>query len=249
MRHDDDGSDYFSEAFAREAAPIEHEHHPDLDLLFASLEGELASELQSKLSAHLATCETCRLRWNQLAGHLQEAASIHGTRSRVPALDAFVGERATPRTTLTDWLRSLFETRAYVVVAASAAALALTLAVAIPLVRAPTVRTSEQIRVLDDRIAILQNKLDTLSQIGSNVPNQGFTPPGIVVADLAQFDWRTLTPYTVRTGDNWEGIAERLLGNADLWPLVWLLNSEVGSPDAPPPPDQIIQLPTPRSGP
>ncbi len=248
MRQDDGGSSFFERVFARETSPIEHEHHPDLDLLFASLEDELAPELRSRLSAHLATCEPCRARWKRLTNHLQDASRIHESRSRVPSLDTYVGERASRRPPLADWVRAIVGTRTYVVVAASAAALALTLAVTIPLVRAPAVRTSEQIQDLGGRIAALQDQLEDLSQISDNVLNQGFVSPGIVVADIERFDWDTLTSYNVQTGDNWEGIAERLLGSADLWPLVWLLNRDVGPPGAPPPPGSTIQLPTPQSG-
>ena len=120
MTHDDEHSGFFFKTFAAEAAPIEHEAHPDLDLLYASLQGDIAPDVQSKLSGHLATCEACRLRWKTLQRHMQDATEVHGARSRVPTLDAYVADRTAPQTTLADWLHSLFEARTFAIAASAA---------------------------------------------------------------------------------------------------------------------------------
>jgi nucleoid-associated protein YgaU len=246
MTHDDEHSSFFFKTFAAEVAPIEHDAHPDLDLLYASLQGDIAPDVQSKLSSHLATCEACRLRWKTLQRHMHDATEVHGARSRVPTLDAYVADRTAPQTTLADWLHSLFEARTFAI-AASAAVLALALAVAIPFVRAPALHTSEQIQILNERVMGLQDRLGALTNLGNSIPNQSSLGAGIVVADLKALDWENPTSYGVQPGDNWEGIAERQLGDADLWPLVWLLNRDIGPPDAAPPVGSILRLPTPQS--
>ena len=248
MAQGNDHSDFFLETLGNEVAPIEHSDHPDIDMLFASLQGSIAPAVQSRLSAHIATCESCRARYTELNGRMEEATQIHESRSRVPSLDVYVRERTARPETLPNWLRSLFETRVYVV-AASAAMLALVLVVAIPLMRGPAVRTSGQIQALDERVANLQNQLAVLTSLSGGIPNQSSFGAGVVVADLTALDWENLTPYTVQPGDNWEGISERQVGDADLWPLVWLLNREVGTSDAAPPVGSTLHLPTPWSNP
>jgi len=243
MRSVEGDSSFFSRTIAHEASPIQHEEHPDLDLLLASLEGDIVPELQSKLSAHIATCEGCRAKWRKLADSLHQATQTQMSRSRAPTFDVYLRERIAPRSTWVEWLRSLFEVRTVAFVAASAAAVALVLAVAVPLVRQPVVRTSQQIETLDERVANLQNRLDVLTQYSDSIPYP--VSSGITVADLMAYDWQTLVPYVVQPTDSWEGIAEQRLGNADLWPLIWLLNRDVGPSDAPPPWGTSIWLPTP----
>lgn len=250
MKSDEDRAEFPSEILAHEVAPIEHDRHPDLDLMFAALEGTIRPEVRSRLSAHIATCRSCQARWKNLSQRVGEAAETQKGSARVPSFDAYVRERVPRRTTLADRLRELFEVRAVVFAAASTAALAVMLAVAIPLVRGPTVRTSKQIEALSNRIEILQNRLgpvDNLSQFGNDILTSGDGARPISAAALNAFDWAAVVSYTVRPGDNWEGIAKSELGSPDLWPLVWLLNRESGPPDAPPPSGEEIYLPMPRS--
>ena len=249
MTGEKDHSDFFSKTIDHETAPLDHVDHPDIDLLFSSLQGDLAPDVRSALSAHLATCPACRARYHELETRLGDAAETHDARTRVPALDEYVHEHSASRTPIAEWIRSLFEPRSYVLVAASAAAVALVLAIAIPLVRGPSLRTSSQIELLNNRISDLQGQLTSLSGLSNGIPNQSPVGSGLVVSDLTRFDWERPTPYAVQPGDNWEGIAERELGDADLWPLVWLLNREIGTPDTAPPVGATINLPAQRSSP
>jgi len=250
MKGDDNRAEFFSEILAHELAPIEHDSHPDLDLMLAALEGTIQPEVRSKLSAHIATCRSCRVRWKRLSQRVAEATETQKGRTRVPSFDAYVSERVPRRATLVDRLRELFEVRTVTLAAASTAALAVMLAVAIPLLRGPAVRTSEQIEALSSRIEVLQNRLgpsDGLSQFGNDVLSSGDGARPISAPALNAFDWDTVVSYTVRPGENWEDIAKDQLKSADLWPLVWLLNRESGPPDAPPPAGEEIVLPTRRS--
>jgi len=249
MTREEDRPSFFSKTIEGEATPIDHVDHPDLTLMFSSLEGDLAPDVRSALAAHLATCTTCHARYRELERRLQDAAEAHDARARVPSFDAYVHEQSGTRTTMSEWIRSLLEPRPYVLVAASAAALALVLAVAIPLVRGPSLRTSGQIELLNNRISDLQSQLISLADLNHGIPNQSSVGNALVVSDLTRLDWERPAPYAVQPGDNWEGIAERELGDADLWPLVWLLNRDIGTPDVAPPVGATLELPTPRSSP
>jgi len=253
MKGDSGPVDFFSKTLSSEVGSIDHDSHPDIDLMLAALEGALEPEIRSGLSAHIATCESCRKQWKQLAERLLDAAATQTQRSRVPSLGTYIAQRvprrAEARSPVADWLRSLFETRVLATAAASAAVLALTLAVGIPLLRGPAVRTSEQLEMLSNRITTLQSQLEEDTpgfQFGNNTLSTGEVARPISAAALNAFDWETLVPYTVKPGDNWEQIAQQKLGSAVLWPLLWYINRESGPPDAQPPVGESVLLPTPR---
>jgi len=244
--------EFFSATITGETTPIEHLDHPHVDLMLAVLEGETSIDVQSRLNAHIATCDSCRARWNRLTWHLKEACEVQEAKSHVPSLDAHIKRWLVVPPTLADRLRLLFETRVVVVAAVSAAALALAFALAIPFVRGPALRTSQQIEALDDRLAVLQQQLDgfgVFRPFGDDISVGEIDSPGIAAADLEALDWSTLAPYVVRPADTWERIAEEELGNPSLWPLVWLLNRETAPPDTPPPAGATVVLPAPKSSP
>lgn len=61
----------------------------------------------------------------------------------------------------------------------------------------------------------------------------------------SQVNWQALEPYAVRTGDTWQTLAARRLGDPSAWPVLWLLNSDVSSPDQDPPVGTTVLLPAP----
>lgn len=243
MPRDDDREGFFLRTIQHEGAPMSHQHHPSLEMLFDALDEAAPLEARSRVSAHLANCEPCRARWKRLKGRLVDEYQVLKDGSHVLDFDALVSQRAASRVGWREWLRSLFVTRTIVVAAAAAAALVLAAAIAIPWIRPSALRTSEQIEVLTNEIEMLRNQVDAFTSVGSVIPNNGFLILGIQAKDLLAYDWENLQIYDVQPGDTWESIADEQLGDVMLWPLIWLLNRDLGPPDVAPPPSAALDLP------
>lgn len=244
MQTSDDHPDFFMRTIGHEVTSIEHREHPTLEMLFDAASDDASAGARSKLSAHLVTCEQCRTRWRRLTANLQEEAQVLQAESRVPALNAHIPATAPSRSAFSQWLRLLFETRGYVLVAASAAVVALTLSISIPLMRAPALRTSEEIQSLAGEIEHLQNQLSSFTGPANTLLNNVVTSSGPTAEDLASFDWENTWVYFAMPGETWETIAESQLGDRRLWPLIWLLNRDSGPPEAPPADGAPIRLPS-----
>jgi predicted anti-sigma-YlaC factor YlaD len=132
---DEGCSGRFAEIIAREVSPLDHHEHPGLERLFDLSSHDVSSETRAELVGHLATCEACRGRWKKLQAHLHDEATVLGSRARIPSLAQYIGERSARRRSVPTWTRRLFESKPYMVLAASAATLVLTLGVSIPLLR------------------------------------------------------------------------------------------------------------------
>lgn len=65
---------------------------------------------------------------------------------------------------------------------------------------------------------------------------------GIVIPK--NLDWSDMSSYTVQPGDSWESISLNELGEARLWPLIFLLNAGHGPSERIPSPKENILLPS-----
>ena len=250
MKNETDFGTFIEKVIARETAPIAHEQHPALEILIDSLAGELSPDTQSKLAAHLATCPTCCDRFKMLKKTLQEEQAVLETRTRVPNLAELVQKRQPTGvgSQLRDWVYSLVHTPtvkpALTVAATALVTVGITLSVVIPLLRNPTMSTTDQLTTLTAQVEILENQLGLLIQGGFSIPDNFQITP-VTAEELLRWNWQTLRSYTTKEGDHWESIASDLLGNRDLWPLVWLLNADKGlPPDGSLPSGEMIRLPT-----
>jgi hypothetical protein len=243
-RKENDRESPFVNAARHEMTPVEHSTHPGDDRLLSALDGELASEERSALHAHLATCEECRARWTTWKARFRNEVSSLSSTAGVPNLQDYIRTRQPEASSGGGWLRQLASRRSTVGLAAAAATLAVVVAVAIPLVWTPSLRTEEQVRALSSRITDLQNQIDISSGFGLPINND--LAGGLITEMLLHaYDWTDWAAYEVEVGDDWLLIAETQLGNADLWPLLWVLNAERAQ-DGPLTPGETVWLPKPH---
>lgn len=235
----------FAELIAREVSPLEHQEHPDLEKLFDLSSQDVSSETRAELVGHLATCEACRGRWKKLQAHLHDEEAVLRSRVRVPSFAQYIGERSARRRTVPAWTRQLFESKPYMVLAASAATLVLTLGVSIPLLRGPAVR---RVAELSGEVQQLRNQIASSPSTGNTIGNGLGASRGITAQDLTTLNWENPRAYVVKAGEDWQEIAQTELGDEQLWSLLWLYNRETAPADAPPKAGTTIRLPTPYGG-
>ena len=224
------------QAVQHDTQPREHTVHPDLARLFAALSDEMPGEERSVLSAHLATCSDCRERWDGLATLLSDEQQVLDQRVRTASLDVVVRNRMPE--TLWGRLRTSWKTFVaaptgnpmFAAAAASVVAVGIALAVALPLLQPPVRTTADQVGVLVARVEHLQRQVESLAQGSISIP-AGIASSQVTHEVLARFDWQSLRPYVVRPLEDWETISETELGDAALWPLLWLLNGAAVDPD------------------
>jgi hypothetical protein len=238
-------SGQFAKLIAREVSPLEHQEHPGLEKLFDLSSQDVSSETRAELVGHLATCEACRGRWKKLQAHLQDEEAVLRSRVRVPSFAQYIGERSARRRSVPTWTRRLFESKPYMVLAASAATLVLTLGVSIPLLRGPAVR---RVAELSGEVQQLRNQIATSPWTENTIANGLGTPSGITAQDLTTLNWQNPRVYVVEAGEGWQEIAQNELGDERLWPLLWLYNREIVPADASPKAGTTIHLPTPYGG-
>ena len=238
----------FAELIAREVSPLEHEEHPGLEKLFDLSSQDVSSETRAELVGHLATCDACRGRWKKLQSHLHDEEAVLCSRVRVPSFAQYIGERSARRRSVPAWTRQLFESKPYIVLAASAATLVLALGVSIPLLRGPALLTSERVAELSGEVQQLRNQIGSSSWTGNTIANGLGTSRGITAQDLTTLDWENPRAYVVEAGEDWQEIAQNELGDERLWPLLWLYNREIVPADASPKAGTTIHLPTPYGG-
>jgi len=235
----------FAELIAREVSPLEHEEHPGLEKLFDLSSQDVSLETRAELVGHLATCEACRGRWKKLQSHLHDEEAVLRSRARIPSFAQYIGERSERRRSVPAWTRQLFESKPYMVLAASAATLVLTLGVSIPLFRGPALlRVAE----LSEEVQQLRNQVATSPWTGNTMSNGLGTSSGITAQDLTTLNWENPRAYVVKAGEGWQEIAQNELGDEQLWSLLWLYNREVVPADASPKAGTTIHLPTPYGG-
>jgi hypothetical protein len=197
------------------------------------------------LVGHLATCEACRGRWKKLQAHLHDEEAVLRSRVRVPGFAQYIGERTARRRSVPAWTRQLFESKPYMVLAASAAALVLALGVSIPLLRGPAER---RVAELSGEVQQLRNQIASSPWTENTIANGLGTSRGITAQDLTTLNWENPRAYVVKAGEDWQEIAQNELGDEQLWPLLWLYNREIVPADAAPKAGTTIHLPTPYGG-
>jgi hypothetical protein len=216
-----------------------------LEKLFDLSSQDVSSETRAELVGHLATCEACRGHWKKLQAHLHDEEAVLRSRVRVPSFAQYIGERSARRRSVPAWTRQLFESKPYMVLAASAATLVLTLGVSIPLFRGPALlRVAE----LSEEVQQLRNQVATSPWTENTIANGLGTSSGITAQDLTTLNWENPRVYVVKAGEDWQEIAQNELGDERLWSLLWLYNRETVPADASPKAGTTIHLPTPYGG-
>lgn len=177
MAHKEDFNAFMLDAVAHETAPIDHEHHPPLDVFFDSLAGELAPDAQSEFTAHVATCPQCRARWQSLNEALQNEREALSIKEQVPNF----AEVARQRNEKASWTKRVHEAitvllpkrgfgAIWVTAMASVTAIIVALVVTVPALWGPGVAVSENLAALSHEVKALQGQIGELAQGGITIP-------------------------------------------------------------------------------
>ena len=189
MKHKDDFDTFMLDAVGYEATPIEHEHHPSLEVFFASLAGELPPDEQSKFAAHVATCLHCQTRWQSLSDSLYHENEALANKARVPSF-VEAAHKQNKNSNLVRRLHDLTRTllfkrgvsQVWAAATASVVAVAIALAVVIPILPRSYTASTESITALTHEVEALQEQVGLLAHSGVTIPaNIGFSSaPSII---------------------------------------------------------------------
>lgn len=238
------------ETLIRETGPLPGNEHPDLSLMMGRLAGEFDGPEQSRLSAHIATCPTCSERWQKLHAALRSEQGALDAKAEVRDLRTLVEARS--RIAVADGVFRRTRERArvgarhpaFVAALSGAVAIALSLAAAIPLLRGPVVATSTRLNELTTEVLELRDQMGN-SYAGITAIANSLTSSREPMADkLERYDWEALQAYEAQPNETWQSVCRDLLGDEELWPLVWLINRNVGSPSGTLHLGEMIRLPT-----
>jgi HAMP domain-containing protein len=180
--------EFVQKAVTHEVSAIPHNQHPSLDIFLDAWGGELAKDVQSSFTAHLATCPVCRDRWRTLKKTLKSEQQMLEVKARVPSLNELVRQRRGVRgARVREWIRSLWPAQSLrPALAAAVVSVAITLAVVIPLLQGPVVATSERLAVLTHEVETLQGQVGLLAQGGITIPANIAPTSEITLDDLSQ---------------------------------------------------------------
>jgi len=224
-KEQNENPDFFLRTMRAEMAERSHDVHPSEQDLLALAAGDMDDENRSRVHAHLATCEECHARWKRVNTCLHEEMTSLDRRSTAPSLVSHVRRnRRVEGKDRARW-RSLLQTRVLVTAASAVAVVAIAFGVMIPSLQNSSQRMQEHIATLSGEVQSLRNQMQWGPVIGN-----GITMPSIDEELLNRYNWDDPFAYTAKPGDTWRSIAEDQLGHVSLWPLIWLMNRELGAP-------------------
>ena len=233
------------------------------ETFIASLAGDLNQSEEDRLSAHLLVCPSCADEYARLERSLRQEEERLLTQARVPSL----AERAARKKRNWSLLASAFPigqygTRSLLVLVT--AALLITLAVIIPLHylpgRAPAIITADEQMVpkgdsttapTTEVVAEFtpESLVDRLDSMAGYEPWRatafviGYLRSSGVPLHSAALAFERQTTYTAVGSDTWRTVAQKTLGDADLWPIIILLNHNRTQHGEFPPAGTMLRVP------
>ena len=244
------------------------------ETFIASLAGELTESEEDLLTAHLLVCPACAREYASIARSLQQEQELLSEEARVPSLAAQVQRKREEeqRGWRHGWhvLSSLLppkEHRLRGAIEVAAVGLIITLSVILPLHY--LAEKSPAIIPTDGQMVA---KGDALIETGVNAPSE-LTPSALVekLDSMAGYEqWRAAafvigylrsagvplgsgalsferqTTYTTQVNDTWRMVAEKAVGDWNLWPIIILLNHDRTDHGEFPPAGTILRVPEAR---
>ena len=233
------------------------------ETFIASLAGDLNQSEEDRLSAHLLVCPSCAYEYARLERSLRQDEERLFMRARVPSL----AEQATRKKrnwNLLAYFLPLGQYGTRSLLALATVALLITLAVIIPLhylpERAPAIITADEqmvpkgdstIAPTTEVVAELspESLVDKLDSMAGYEPWRatafviGYLRAAGVPLGKASLAFEHQKTYTTQASDTWRTVAKKTLGDADLWPIIVLLNHNRTQNGEFPPIGTILRVP------
>ena len=259
-----------TEVFRRDTALVEHTSHPDAATLLAYIGGDMPPERRARLAAHLATCPSCQERRLELTELVKAEVAQLSSQCQLKPFTELAKNRRGVIATLRKWLpQPRWQLRPlYLALVSTGAAVALALALIFSL--SVNKATLQRLESLEEKLTGLENQI-TLgfgipSQFGKQPPTAQelqtlldrtatIEDPWQVALVVGTFlnehgillderiDWTELTAYIVQPGDTWESVAQKVLKDSSLWPLLCVVNAGLKDPTEGLSPGETILVP------
>ena len=255
---------------AHETEPLEGVCACDAETLISSVAGELSTSEEERLAVHLLLCPACAKEYASIEKALQQDVDRLSAQIRVPSLAEYArGKRAGKG----GWrvLISLFsieQHRLRSLFALVVAALVIASAVIIPLRyfsrRGPSIPADGQMIAKGDSTISSTNTVITeltpqslVDKLDSMAGYEPWRATAFIIGYLRSFGvplgsaslvFEHQIAYTAGSGDTWRTVARKALGDADLWPIIILLNHNHTQQGEFPPVGTILRVPAAEGG-